>query len=430
MSFIEMSLAGAAMILVIALIRALAINRVPKRTFPVLWGAALMRLLIPFYLPSGLSVYSVLARSAPPAAAYIMHASAAAIPAASLQAASAPRQGPSALCAVWVCGLILCTAAFAAAYIKCCREFRMSLPVENDFVRRWLHAHPLRRPLSVRQSGIVSSPLTFGVLRPVILMPKRTDWTDEAALQFVLEHEYVHICRFDAAFKLLLAAAVCAHWFNPAVWLMYVLANRDIELACDEAVIRRFGRGARASYARVLIGMEEARSGLAPLCSHFGKNAIEERITAIMKTGKSTAASLVLAAVLVAGTAAFFATSAKDEPAGTGTAAWRAVAVETAAGASSSGGAAVEAGAGLKPSAEYRAAGISAKKDLWYYQGQPIAAIYDDNGNIYMDDKAADGVYLNVGRDAAGGVSGAAVITKEQFRDMAQRHMEARSVPG
>lgn len=90
MSFIEMSLAGAAMILVIALIRALAINRVPKRTFPVLWGAALMRLLIPFYLPSGLSVYSVLARSAPPAAAHVMRASAAAIPAASLQAASAP----------------------------------------------------------------------------------------------------------------------------------------------------------------------------------------------------------------------------------------------------------------------------------------------------------------------------------------------------
>ena len=59
MSFVEMSLAGAAMILVIALIRALAINRVPMRTFPVLWGAALMRLLIPFYLPSGLSVYKV-----------------------------------------------------------------------------------------------------------------------------------------------------------------------------------------------------------------------------------------------------------------------------------------------------------------------------------------------------------------------------------
>ncbi len=59
MSFVEISLAGVAMILVIALIRALAINRVPKRTFPVLWGAALMRLLIPFYLPSGLSVYKV-----------------------------------------------------------------------------------------------------------------------------------------------------------------------------------------------------------------------------------------------------------------------------------------------------------------------------------------------------------------------------------
>lgn len=70
----------------------------------------------------------------------------------------------------------------------------------------------------------------------------------------------------DTAAKLLLITAVCVHWFNPAVWAMYALANRDIELSCDEAVIRRFGHDARASYARVLIRMEEVQSGLTPLC--------------------------------------------------------------------------------------------------------------------------------------------------------------------
>ena len=94
----------------------------------------------------------------------------------------------------------------------------------------------------IRRSDRISSPLTFGVLRPVILLPKSTDWSDEDALRFVLEHEFVQVRHFDALFKLALVAAVCIHWCNPLVWAMYILANRDIDLSCDEAVIRRFGR--------------------------------------------------------------------------------------------------------------------------------------------------------------------------------------------
>lgn len=189
---------------------------------------------------------------------------------------------------IWAVGTALCAVTFAVAYRNCYREFQMSLPVENDASRRWLQAHPLRRTITLRQTDRISSPLTFGLLHPVILMPKETDWDDEASLQFVLEHEFVHIRRLDTAAKLLLITAVCVHWFNPAVWAMYALANRDIELSCDEAVIRRFGHDARASYARVLIRMEEVQSGLTPLCNHFSKNVIEERITAIMKTKKIT----------------------------------------------------------------------------------------------------------------------------------------------
>ena len=94
-------------------------------------------------------------------------------------------------------------------------------------------------------------------------MPKKTDWTDETALRYVLEHEFVHIQRFDVLSKLLLIAAVCVHRFNPLVWVMYVLANRDLELSCDETVLRRFGGDVRAAYARVLIRMEAARGGTA-----------------------------------------------------------------------------------------------------------------------------------------------------------------------
>ena len=83
--------------------------------------------------------------------------------------------------------------------------------------------------------------------------------------------------------KILFAAVLCIHWFNPLVWVMYVLANRDIELSCDAWVIRMMGEKNRSSYALMLIKMEEKRSGMSALYSHFGKNAISERIEAIMK---------------------------------------------------------------------------------------------------------------------------------------------------
>lgn len=429
MSLLQMSVTGGVMILVITVLRALAMNHVPKKTFLALWAAALLRLLVPVSLPSALNIYSLLGQNTSPAVKKI---SAAAFPVFSSgqnaavlpQTDAAPVQTISAWNIVWLVGLVLCAAFFAAAYWNCCREFRMSFPVDNDASRRWLRAHPLRRKISIRQSDRVSSPLTFGILHPVVLMPKRTDWEDETALQYVLEHEFVHIRQFDAASKLLLTAAACVHWFNPLVWVMYVLANRDMELSCDETVVRHFGSGTRAAYANVLICMEEARSGFAPLGSHFSRNAIEERITAIMKTGKITVISLVLAVLLVAGTVTVFATSAKTEDTGVPVKRTGAV-VEQNSAAGSGGAVAVETGEPLEPSAEYAAAGIRRQDNLWYYQEQPIAMIYDDNGSLYMDEEAKDGIYLHIIRDSSGSISDAAVVTKQQFRELTDRRMNA-----
>lgn len=142
-------------------------------------------------------------------------------------------------------------------------------------------------------------------------MPKTADWTDKETLDYVLGHEYEHIRRFDAVTKLVLTSALCVHWFNPMVWIMYILANRDIELSCDEAVIRRFGERTKSAYAMTLIRMEETRSGLSPLCNNFSKNAIEERIVAIMKTKKTSLVALIVAIGLIAGVTTTFATSAQ-----------------------------------------------------------------------------------------------------------------------
>ena len=410
MSFLQMSLHGGVLILAVTVLRALTINRLPKKTFLALWALALVRLLVPFSLPSRLSVYTLLAQR--PAATAVSGAATypGAFPPSQPAAVSQAAEAVSPWTVLWLAGAALCALTFAVLYVRCCREFRMSLPVENDLARRWLENHPLRRPLDIRQSDRISSPLTFGILRPVILMPKKTDWTSEAALQYVLEHEFVHVQRFDALSKLLLAAAVCIHWFNPLVWAMYVLANRDLELSCDETVVRRFGSGTRASYAKVLIRMEETKSGLMPLCNHFSKNAIEERITAIMNTKKTTFVSLVLATVLVAGTVTVFATSAKEDASAD---------IPVAAGNTE----ATEGGINAAPDQELLDAGLTYRKNSWYYQGKAIAGMYDDNGGIYSNDAAADNIYLAVKRGSDGRITGLTPITKKQFTELVDRRM-------
>ena len=315
MSLLQMSFTGGILILAVIVIRALAINMLPKKAFNALWWISVVRLMIPFSIPSAFSVYSLMGSHAPGNGSQAIRV----LPiGASGQAASMPDSITNAVSTwtvVWVAGVLVCAVLFSLAYWKCRKEFQTSIPVGNDFTENWLSVHQQGRRISIRQSGRFSAPLTYGVLHPVILMPTSTKWENTDSLAYVLAHEYVHIRRFDSIRKLVLIVVLCVHWFNPLVWVMYILANRDIELSCDEAVVRFFGENTKAAYARALISMEETRSGLTPLCSSFSKNAIEERITAIMKIKKTTVFSLVLAGFIVVGTATAFATSANAQQA-------------------------------------------------------------------------------------------------------------------
>lgn len=329
MDVFQMSLAAAALIIAVVIIRGLALHKLPKKTFLILWGTVVCRLLLPFSVPSRFSFFSgvdALKRrfgetAAFPAVAgttggYDVAGGVAGPPhpiGASTGFGSGVRVVPtetiSPMLIIWLAGMGAFALFFIVVYVKCLREFQASLPVKNDFVDAWLREHPIRRQVQVRQSDQIKAPLTYGVLRPVVLLPKTTDWADESRLRYVLTHEMVHIKRFDALTKWVLAAALCVHWFNPLVWVMYVLANRDMELACDETVVRTCGETAKSAYALTLIEMEEQKSKITPLFNNFSKNAIEERIMAIMKIKKITAAGVAAALLLVGGTLTAFATT-------------------------------------------------------------------------------------------------------------------------
>lgn len=336
MSLLQMSLSGGVMILAIIIIRALTINKLPKKVFLILWGIALLRLVLPFSFSSAFSIYSLIPQSSFTSEFMTK------LPAGNLSSSNLNEQpkeilaapaaiqtdewadqpkdlktdvpsensvSPSLWTFIWITGMILLAGFFVLTYFKCHKEFQMSLPVDNEPSRKWLTAHQLRRPVSIRQSGCISAPLTYGIFRPVILMPGNTDWKDEKTLPYVLEHEFVHIERLDMITKLIFTAVLCIHWFNPMVYAMYILVNRDLELSCDETVIRRFGEDKKSAYAKALISMEERKSGMIPLYNSFSKNAIEERITAAMKIRKRSIFTLLIAIVLIIGIILGFATS-------------------------------------------------------------------------------------------------------------------------
>ena len=336
MTLLNMSLGGGVLIAVILVLRRALLHRLPKWTFLLLWGAALCRLLVPFTLPSQLSVYTGAAWIAEAVRPVEETPAPVPVPAPDLPfiiwedspdtlredswtppavpVPSEPRREPlSLLAAVWLTGTALCGVFFGAAYLWTLRRFWDAVPAEAEFLRRWREEHPTLRPVQVRTCGAVNAPVAYGLIRPVILLPENTNWTDEDQLTYILTHEYVHICRGDLLWKLLLTAALCLHWVNPLVWVMYFRANRDLELACDEAVVRTLGLDSRKGYAYALLSAAE--SVFSPLClTYTTKNHMEERIRAIMKMKKKSVAAILAALTLTAGVTAVFATSKAPEP--------------------------------------------------------------------------------------------------------------------
>lgn len=420
MSLIQMSISAAVMIFMITVIRALAINHLPKKTFIALWGIVLARLLVPFSLHSPFSVYSLLsAAGAGPISAGVTRIPTVlpavpvdtAMPPSVLAPAAAPGAGSLWLW-IWGIGFTFCALYFTLAYIRCLRRFMTSQQVENDFTIHWLAEHSCRRPVTIRQSSDISAPLTYGIARPVILMPSGTDWAGTKELQYVLAHEYVHIRRFDGVTKLLLTAALCIHWFNPLVWVMYILANRDIELSCDEKVVRLFGETIRSAYALALIEMEEKKSGLTPLCSHFSKNAIEERIEAIMKVKKITVFSLAAACAIVVVMGSTFATSAAERV------------PDHSKDRAAEQTEAVPYGYSFRPDPQiysrYSDFGITISEDgeRLLYNGQRVRLFVDEHadGEAFFFDEAG-ALDLSVNRDASGNVAGIEGISQRKAQE-------------
>lgn len=318
--FLHMSASASVMILLTAALRPWLSKRLPRLFFLLVWLLVLVRLLVPFDLPFVGSVYNLMPVEAelpqvavtqqdPMIVGQYQEVKPSGVPYTESEPQmlwSAPMKAAVAR-VVWLAGALVCAAFLFGSHLASRRVYDTALPLVSPAVEEWLAAHPLRRTVRVAESDRISTPLTYGVLRPVLLLPKSLDIRDEETLNYVLTHEWVHIRRLDTLWKLLLAAALCLHWFNPCVWLFCWLADRDLELACDEQVLMLLGGAHKKRYAQVLLTLEERRP--LPMCSSFSHSLTAGRIRAIVDFRKPGFWMLAAAVVLAITAGALLLTS-------------------------------------------------------------------------------------------------------------------------
>lgn len=316
-TLIQTTFSSSILILVILIIHKIFLHKLPKKAFLILWDIVVINLFIPFSIKSQFSIYTFIDSIYKATELKKVDKNSEVLLNLITNSSNIPVQinnnsllsSVSPIFIIWFAGFIICALGFIFIHLHCRKEYKLSIPIENEFILNWHQSHLIKRSFKIRKLDKISTPLTYGILKPVILLPKIIEYKNTYQIEYILTHELIHIKHFDTLRKWLFATALCIHWFNPFIWLMYKLANLDIEFSCDETVISTFGESNKSFYALTLIDMEEQRNKLSPICNSFNKNPTKERIEAIMKLKKLTTKSLLLSIILISGTLTVFATS-------------------------------------------------------------------------------------------------------------------------
>jgi beta-lactamase regulating signal transducer with metallopeptidase domain len=266
MNVLEMSVFGGEMIIVVALLR-LALERVlPRRTFSNMWTLIALRLLIP---------YSPFVKAKLPGADFVEKTQTVILD----RVNSAVSRVPNAS-RIWIIGagaglfLVLC------AYFHYVSLFRRAAEINREDIW-WEPEKPLRRGITLKSLSGLRSPTAYGLFKPTIFVRPGED-AHTAAATYALEREYFDLRRLNCVKKFLLVTALAVHWFNPLVWLMYLTACTDLELATDQATVNRYGVAQREFIATSVLNLAESVKGLPKLFPSFGYRVTKKRIGAIM----------------------------------------------------------------------------------------------------------------------------------------------------
>lgn len=308
LKIINMSISASWLIFAVLILR-LVLKKAPKWVNVLLWGIVAIRLICPFSFESALSLIP----SAETFPKKIISG-----PSFDVQSGITPVDNRindylgdryfegvtvpanngntimTILTIVWTIGILLLVAYTVISYWRLHREIDTAVRYKDN----------------IFQSENVSSPFVLGLIKPRIYLPFKLDGQD---MEHVVAHEQAHIRRKDHWWKPLGFLLLTIHWFNPLMWLAYVLLCRDIELACDEKVIKGLSNEQRADYTQALVACSVNRRMIAACPLAFGEVGVKERVKSVMNYKKPAFWVIIIAVIVCVGVAVCFLTNPKQD---------------------------------------------------------------------------------------------------------------------
>lgn len=195
---------------------------------------------------------------------------------------------------VWICGVAVMLIFHLLQLIRLRRKLIGSIPLKDN----------------IYLADYISTPFVMGLIHPKIYLPSAMSETEQS---YIIQHEKHHIRRCDHVIKLLAFIAMCIHWFNPLVWLAFALSSKDMEMSCDEAVMKQIGRDIRADYSSSLLQFSTGKRVLIGTPLAFGEGDTKERIENIMKYKKPTIVIVILAVIVCVGLTACLSSNPQSD---------------------------------------------------------------------------------------------------------------------
>lgn len=298
LKLVNLSISASWLILAVLVLR-IVLKKAPKWVMPLLWGVVALRLVCLFSIESALSLIpsaetipsEIVTETREPVLyeqATLDIVTNPTLPSAAEVPVGVSRQQAQVdfniYSILWLAGMaaLLVHALVSAGKLK--RKLATAILLRDN----------------IYESEFVDSPFVFGVVKPNIYLPMHMD---EGTAAYVIAHERAHLARRDHWWKVLGYLVLALHWFNPLVWVAYILFCRDIELACDEKVVKGLDGAARADYSQALLSCAAPKRAVAACPLAFGEGNIKTRVKSALHYRKPAfwvAAAAVLAVVIVA----------------------------------------------------------------------------------------------------------------------------------
>lgn len=308
LKIINMSISASWLVLAVLLLR-FVLKKAPKWVNVLLWGIVAVRLAFPFSIESALSLIpsaetippNIGMNTTPTINSGINAINNAVNPI--ISQSNTPMAGASVnplqitigiFEYIWIFGMIALALYTAISYWRLHRKVDTAVRYKDN----------------IFQSENVKSPFVLGIIKPRIYLPFNMNGQD---LEHVVAHEQAHIHRKDHWWKPLGFLLLTIHWFNPLMWLAYVLLCRDIELACDEKVIKELGNEQRADYMQALVACSVNRRMIAACPLAFGEVGVKERVKSVMNYKKPAFWVIIIAVIICLDVAVCFLTNPKQD---------------------------------------------------------------------------------------------------------------------